>query len=451
MYYWDQVSNNIAIPPRDGAGCCVHDGKMRLIGGYLPGPITYNNVFNGNGINWAESAAPRSFIRCHSMPVISHQDRILRIGNDFITGAYDPTVHSWDGLETSAWQQEVLTPALNRVGHWGLSFAGYAMFGGGQTVTPLTPTPSKFYSDVWRSVTGLGDTWEQVELKSAMGARGYFCGSPAILGDEAYFIGGGFYETSDFPRGYRSDIYAMDTNFKVRLVNARALPYGLIYHSIASFDNNLWILAGRPENNPSVDTNDWYRSANCGQTWVKMPTPPWVARHAAVAQEFEGSLHFLAGSNYQRDHWKLNKSIPGTIHYNSNADSSTSWGNNFTIVDRTIQIPNGITVASIGALFNNSHSDVYVKIFKENSANNFDIMYSSSINFHSGGMNYEDYPVNFIIPNSGIYRIGLSATINSETFCSIGSRSLKVGNIIGNNQTLSPYNDGTIPLRWTEG
>lgn len=451
MYYWEKISDNISISPRDGAGCCVHDGKMRLIGGYLPGPITYNTVFNGDGLNWIESEAPRSFLRCHSMPVISHLDKILRIGNDPFLGYYDGTIHSWDGSETSIWNEELSTPILHRVGHWGMSFNGYAMFGGGQTWASLTTTPSKFFSDIWRSQTGLGDTWEQVELKSQMGARGYFCGSPAILGDEAYFIGGGFYETSDFPRGYRTDIYAMDADFKVRLVNARALPYGLIYHSISSFDNNLWILAGRSESNPNIDTNDWYRSSDCGQSWIKMPTPPWAARHAAVAQEFEGSLHFLTGSNYQRDHWKLNKSVAGTVHYNSIADSSTSWGNNFTVVDRTIQIPNGITIFSIGAMFNNSHNDVCVKVFKENSSNNFDVVYSGSSQHHNGNMNYEDYPVNFIIPNSGIYRIGLSVTMSSETFCSIGNRSLKIGNIVGNNQILNSYTDGTIPLRWTEG
>lgn len=450
-YYFEKVSDSISISPRDGAGCCVHDGKMRLVGGYLPGNITYNTVFNGDGLTWTESAAPRSFIRCHSMPVISHCDRILRIGNDFITGAYDPTVHSWDGLETSVWQQEASTPALNRVGHWGLSFAGYAMFGGGQTMTPMTAAPSTFFSDIWRSPTGLGDSWERVELKSNMGARGYFCGSPAILGDEAFFIGGGCYETADFPRDYRTDIYAMDECFNVRLVNARALPYGLIYHSVASFDDKLWILAGRPQNNPGVDTNAWYMSADAGETWTQMPSPPWAARHAAVAQPYAGALHFLTGSNYQRDHWKLIKSAPGTVRSNGAPNGVTSWGNQFTVVDRSMQLPAGATVGWIGVLFNSVHTDVCVKVFKENSAGNYDVVYSDAPRSHIGGGVYVDYQVEFVTPNTGVYRIGFSASMASEAFNTSGSRAIKVGNISGNNHPFTAYSDGTVPMRWIEG
>ena len=182
-----------------------------------------------------------------------------------------------------------------------------------------------------------------------------------------------------------------------------------------------------------------------------MPTPPWSPRHAAVAQPYAGALHFLTGSNYQRDHWKLIKSAPGTVRYNGTPNGVTSWGNQFTVVDRSMQLPAGAPVGWIGVLFNSAHSDVCVKVFKENSAGNYDVVYSDAPRVHPGGGVYVDCAVNFTTPSAGIYRIGFSASMTSEAFNTSGARAIKVGNISGNNQTFTAYSDGTVPMRWIEG
>lgn len=143
------------------------------------------------------------------------------------------------------------------------------------------------------------------------------------------------------------------------------------------------------------------------------------------------------------------------VHYGATANTLTGWGGVYTIVDRSMALIPGKTVASIGVFLNQARSDLVVKIFKENAPGNYDVVHSSAPGSHPGGGWYGDIAVspNFVVPSTGTYRVGICANLPStpaEAFCTAGARALKVGNAVGAGVTFSAASDGTIAMRWME-
>jgi hypothetical protein len=225
--------------------------------------------------------------------VVTHNNRIHIIGGDTDDGSYDRNTHSWDGLETSKWRiEEANFPPLDRAGHWGVSLGGYLWFGGGQTMSPQTPAPTKFFTDRWRSVDGSPGSWELYDEDCALGARGFVSSNPPIIEGEAYFVAGGTYQTEDYPyRSYRNDIMVMGRDFKIRCINPKNQMPGMFYHSVAQLRGILIIVCGH--NGDNLKTV--WASYDKGKTLVRLLDVPSAATHAATLQEFNGSLYFWGG------------------------------------------------------------------------------------------------------------------------------------------------------------
>lgn len=457
FYLWKLLNNNLPTPLafKDGIGGVVHDGKMYALGGWSTGPnmgTTYNTVlFSVDGITWTQSVQPASWSGRHVMPVVSHKGRIFVLGGDQNSGNYQPDVHSWTGDEDEEWEIETLdAPWGNRAGHIAFSLGDYIYVGFGQTVTNLTPAPTTFFTDLWRSETGRGDTWELVNAKCVSGYRGYFSNSPAILDGEAYFIGGGCYDTSDFPtRELKNDVFAMNADGEIRLVNhGKNSPITkLMYHNICAFDGKLWVLAGWN----GGDKKAVFMSADKGETWALQPAPPWAVRHAAMCIPFNDKLYFGTGMNV-KDMWRMEK-IGGEPGMNYGAlpnGGTTALSPVYTVIDRSTELTVGKTVDAIG-MYRNTPGAMTLKIAKQTGPTSLEIVYSQSV-YHDGD-GYQDFDItDFEVPNDGAsYRIGAAfSTPGPDAFNHSGvGRWLKIGDLTGA-QAMSFYADGSYSFRWKE-
>ncbi len=452
---WQLLTSSLpsALSLKDGVGGCVLNGKMYAMGGWSVGNTRYKSVsYSTDGITWTASSKTASWTPRHCMPVIAHDGHILVLGGDQNSGAYQPDVHSWTGLETDEWVVETTSaPWGNRAGHIAFSLGGYVWVGFGQTLSTLSGTPTTFFTDLWRSETGRGDTWELFEAKCVSGYRGYLCGHPAVLDDEVYFIGGGTYDTADFgTREYKNDIFAMNADGEFRLVNhGKNSPVTkLMYHNIAALGDDLFVFAGWA----GADQNKWFKSSDKGITWTQQSTPPWSARHAAMIIPYNDALYFGTGLA-ANDMWKLyDLSFGPKVHLGSIPDGNTGLGTNYTVIDKTITLTPGLTVAEMG-FWRNTGGSMVPKIAKQiGTSNVFDIVWSGSAVTHPGG-GYATFPItNFTVPSDGsTYRVGFNFSSGSDQFCHAGpGRWLKAGNTTGTGQTFSHSTDGSYCMSWTE-
>ena len=83
------------------------------------------------------------------------------------------------------------------------------------------------------------------------------------------------------------------------------------YHSVAVFDDRMWVLAGFLDQGPgtSGNRNDvWYSSD--GVEWTELPGTPWKGRHATSVFVYDNALWVMAGSHMSADVWKLVRRKP---------------------------------------------------------------------------------------------------------------------------------------------
>lgn len=451
-YQWTQINNNLPTPMafKDGIGGCVLNGKMYALGGWSSGSgmgTTYNNVlFSTDGITWTPSGKTPTWSGRHVFPVVVHNDRIYVLGGDQNSGSYQPDVHSWDGLETSDWLVETLNaPWGQRAGHIGFSLGDYIYVGFGQTVTNLTAAPSTYFTDLWRSLDG--QTWELVTDKAPCSYRGYFCNTAPVFNNEAYFICGGTYDTTDFPvREYKNDVYAMNEDGEFRLVSRgkpSTLPK-LMYHNLITHDDRLWVIAGYN----GSDQKKVFSSED-GDEWIEHSSP-FAVRHAALLISYEDKLFFGTGM-YAKDMWRMD-SFGGEegVYYGAIADGTTSLSSVYTVIDRTISLESGKTVDKIG-INRQTSGPMTVKIAKQINATTLEIIFSQSVTHN--GLGYQDFDItDFTVPDDGFtYRVGFAfSTPSADSFShSGGGRWMKLGNLTGT-QTMSLYPDGSYCLRWFE-
>jgi hypothetical protein len=81
---------------------------------------------------------------------------------------------------------------------------------------------------------------------------------------------------------------------------------GRVYHSVAVFDDRLWVIAGYgPDGKDMHDV--WYSPD--GQDWYEVRDTPWPQRHAASVFVYKDALWIMAGSHMGRDIWKLVRKV----------------------------------------------------------------------------------------------------------------------------------------------
>jgi hypothetical protein len=454
-YQWQLLTNALpsALSLKDGIGGAFLNGKLYAMGGWAQGGARFNSVsYSTNGITWTPSAQPASWTGRHAMPVVVHNGRIFVLGGDQNSGAYQPDVHSWSGEETEPWVvEDTNAPWGQRAGHYAWSDGDYIHVECGQTVTNITPAPTTFFTDHWRSLTGQSGTWELVESKVVSGWRGYLSNSPPVIDGEAFIVGGGTYDTTDFlGREYKNDVFAQGPTRRLVTHGKGSLLSRLMYHNIGVLNGALVVMAGW--NN--ANQNRVFVSPDKGLTWNELPLPPWSARHAALLISAPDAIYFGTGMSVS-DMWKLTELPPPNpkVHLGAPVDGTTGFPAVYTVLDKSTALVAGVAVVGIGLSCSRSQT-LIPKIAKQVSANTFDIVWSGTAVTHPGG-GHASFPIpSFTPPSDGYtYRIGVAMqyTGGADSYAHAGiGRFMKLGDIFGAGQVFSTPTDGSLSMSWTE-
>ncbi len=314
-YAWERVTKAAAFKPRDGAGALVFQDKMWLIGGWSPGAagfprVTSNEVWSSiDGDSWTlekENSYDADFDAQqdgwegrHSAGYFSLGARMLIAGGDITSGHYQSDV--WSSPDGVSWQQEAGAPQLQRR----LLFNSFTQLGracifGGQTIPAITDV-ELHHADLW-CLQPMG-AWQRIAERVEPLQRSGILGE-AVLRDEVWILGGGNYEfpvPEDAVR--RNDVWKSSDLQQWAKVTDHAPWPARIFHSVAAFDDRLWVMAGYDQGNLG---DCWY--SKDGYNWYVIEAP-WSVRHAASVFVHRDALWLVAGADTQplNDVWRLRR------------------------------------------------------------------------------------------------------------------------------------------------
>lgn len=311
VYAWANPVAQAAFAGRDGASALVLNGKAWLLGGWrvpnessgnfiqtgIAGCCTTSEVWSsGDGLNWTlVTVAP--WAARHMAGWVAFNGKLWVIGGDDNAGYYQSDV--WSSSDGAHWTQVAASvPWAPRVLQYALAFDGRVWIMGGQQVpATLVPRPNPYpatpvyYSDVWTSFDGAN--W--VRVGSLPHALGMICGA-VVFQNQMWVIGGGTYgdDTQDAAGVPYNEVWSSSDGFNWTQHPNAPWP-ARRYHSVAVFDNQIWVMAGIG-NDGQPDKNDVWHSPD-GANWTQLPSTPWSERHAASAFVFNGSLYFTGGTD----------------------------------------------------------------------------------------------------------------------------------------------------------
>lgn len=315
---WELVTLSAEFAPRDGAGLLSNNGKMWLLGGWNPNdkvnfPMICNSEVwsSGDGIKWELETKQAPWEGRHTAGYVVHKGRMWIVGGDGNQHHYQSDIwNSKDGVNWNLVTDNV--PWGKRVLHHTLSFKEKIWVMGGQTLPQFVSSIPQtiFYNDVWSSEDGVN--WELVTSNAEWEARGMIGGN-AILNGRMWLLGGGTYDTPEFPvpRKYFNDVWSSTDGLHWERHIEHSPWQGRSYHDVASYNGKLWVMEGTVKHTHGkgcINTNDvWY--SKDGVNWTEMPKIPWAPRHAASVVVHKDALWMIAGNNMSSDVWKLQPSI----------------------------------------------------------------------------------------------------------------------------------------------
>ena len=308
-YTWTAVTLSAGFAARDGAGALVFDGKMWLLGGWNPSDrVNFPNITNSevwsstDGETWTEEVAEAPWEGRHTAGYAVFDEQMWVIGGDPIQGHYQPDV--WSSPDGVTWTEVASdVPWGQRVLHHTAVLGDRVYVMGGQTLPHFTAEDdeSAFYNDVWASEDGA--TWTQLLDEAPWSPRGMIGGS-AVMGDRIWLLGGGTYDTPDYPdRNYYHEVWSTPDGVDWTLHVAHAPWDPRQYHDVAVWDDKLWVMEGYDGSGNRSDV--WYSPD--GESWYEVPDTPWAARHAASVFVHDDALWMVAGNNMSPDVWKLTR------------------------------------------------------------------------------------------------------------------------------------------------
>lgn len=308
-YRWSEVTPQAAFAGRDGAGAVTFNGRMWLLGGWNPGDkehfphICNNEVWSStDGRTWELALLRAPWEGRHTAGYAAFGGRLWVIGGDCNQGHYQHD--AWSSPDGVNWTLE--TDDLSwcpRALHHTVVHQDRLWVMGGQTLPQFAPQVphSVYYHDVWCSEDGT--RWNRVCEHAPWEERGMIGGS-AVLNGRIWLIGGGTYDTPQFPnRKFFSDVWSSEDGLTWRRHVQFAPWQPRQYHDVAVFDGRLWVMEGWDGNS---NRNDVWYSAD-GVNWYELADTPWAPRHAASVFVHDGALWMVAGNNMFPDVWKLTR------------------------------------------------------------------------------------------------------------------------------------------------
>jgi hypothetical protein len=302
-YSFTRISENIAIPPRDGACSLVYGGYMWTLGGWNPDvkslfpEVTSNDVWrSSDGVAWEKMKA-NTFVDAdtfnysadwsgrHAMGCTTHGGKMLIVGGDPV---HTPVRDVWSSTNGVKWERNAQNTAFpTRVFQQTFSFQDKLWVVGGQTYM------SEFtlaYPDVWNSVDGI--SWNRV-TSSGPPPRAMIHGELAYKG-RMWLVSGGLYDDPNRPkRSAYDDVWssADGVSWRRELEHTPFSPRYFI--NVAIYDDRMWMMGGY---NGTGNLGDVYYTSD-GANWYEAVTPPTlVGRHSASAWSYKGALYWGIGN-----------------------------------------------------------------------------------------------------------------------------------------------------------
>lgn len=147
----------------------------------------------------------------------------------------------------------------------------------------------------------------------------------------------------------------------------------------------------------------------------------------------------------------INPAVSGTSVQINSFSADGSWGDTYTVIDRTTAVLNNVTVGRIG-LYSTAAHTFTVKIVRRNSAGNYDVVVSENFAHPGGGWVDKTLSSPYTVPASGtFYLASYNAATGTHNLTAVGTnRAYKVGNITGSGQAGITEDTGvTNPMRYT--
>lgn len=300
-YDWVEVAETLPFNAKDGSGLLNFNGKMWLLGGWDPpfhSPLnTHNEVWSSvDGANWVfETTAPWPARHCAAW--LTGDNAMWVIGGDPQSGCLTDAWKSTDGIN---WTQT--SPAIP--GFVIRNNPNYAYLNNQLLVYGGEQCSGEGLNDVWSSTDGT--TWNQLPNAPWEG-RGMQINNCVDGSGQMWMLGG----SSEGTRRSYNEVWKTSDGVNWTLVNESAPWTGRYWHTVAWFDNKMWLMGGVAT---GTEMNDvWY--SEDGITWkeLKSTTGNWPAgtRHAQSTTVFDNALWYMCAIA-TNNAWKIvNTSIAG--------------------------------------------------------------------------------------------------------------------------------------------
>lgn len=328
-YTWSKVTDTTPFYERDGAGALVFKDKMWLLGGWDSTriPVCNSEIWNStDGVNW-ELVAVAPWEGRHTAGYVVFKDKMWVVGGDANSGHYQNDV--WNTDDGISWVKITdSVPWKDRVLFYTTVFKDKIYVIGGQKMVDASTInfdPLELYNDVWSTADGIN--WTRELEHGPWHSRGLICGN-AVQNGRIWMLGGGTYAQT-VPRLYYNDVWSAADGISWTKVNSDSAWQPREYHSIASFDNKLWVIGGW--NAENLD-DTWYSAT--GEHWDKVTLSFTGTGHGASVYNFKNSI-WLAGG-YNQDVWRLIKKAT-TLKLNQQKDTLLYTGDSLYLrTDRII-------------------------------------------------------------------------------------------------------------------
>lgn len=293
-YEWEEVANTLPFNAKDGAGLLNFQDKMWLLGGwdppFHPPMYTHSEVWgSSDGANWNfETEAPWPARHCSAW--LTGNDAMWVIGGDPQSGCLTDVWKSTDG--TNWIQTNSAIPGYVTRNNPNYAFVDSQLFvyGGEQCSGPPL-------NDVWSSTDGIN--WNQLP-NAPWSGRGMQVNSCVDGSGQIWMLGG----ANEATRRSFNEVWKSADGINWTLVNASAPWSGRYWHTVAWFDNKMWLLGGMATGSEMNDV--WY--SEDGIVWHEFKTTtgnvPPNTRHAQSTTVYDNALWYMCGIA-SNNTWKI--------------------------------------------------------------------------------------------------------------------------------------------------
>ncbi len=293
-YDWEEVSSALPFNAKDGSGLVNFQNKMWLLGGwdppYHPPLNTHSEVWSSSdGANWTlETTAPWPARHCSAW--LTSDNAIWVIGGDPQSNCLTDVWKSTDGTNWTQTNSAIPGYVIRNNPNYAFADGQLLIFGGEQC-------SGSSLNEVWSSTDGI--TWNQLPDAPWLG-RGMQINSCVDGSGQIWMLGG----SNEGTRRSYNEVWKTADGITWTLVNESAPWAGRYWHTVAWFDNKMWLMGGMAT---GAEVNDvWY--SEDGIIWHEFKSTtgnvPANTRHAQSTTVFDNALWYMCGIA-SNNAWKI--------------------------------------------------------------------------------------------------------------------------------------------------